>query len=280
MFPFHTPTQLTWRLLLGTVLTACALDFVTTPASAQTDSGETPREAVSQANSTRYRHLYRRPSPRSQLAAAIVEYMESHNYRIDRNPGEINIVLIKGMNPDGTPNGNAPLPPRYNDLLVLLTFDEGSRPQIRLAVPITTESNARLDVHPDHEPFGGPAQLMTGQHIGKWRLQPGMRLRRGRPFTGLMQVGELPIGFDRNHNGHIDPGETVRQWLPGRDGGAFVFHPDMNFPLSGTASSGCIVTHYDNDFFTFIRYLEQSPQYRSNPEYRWTVTLLEPNAIL
>ncbi|MDC0835006.1 hypothetical protein POG22_18650 [Geitlerinema sp. CS-897] len=280
MFAFSHTLQLTGRLLVGTFLATFAVELAAPPASAQTETGETAIETVSNTDTTRHRHLYRRSSPRSDFATAIVAYMESQNYHIDREPGEFNIVLLKGTNPDGTPNGNAALPPRYNDLLVLLTFDESDRPQIRLAVPVTTESNARLRVHPDHEPFGGPAQVMTGQHIGKWQLQPGMRLRRGRPFTGLMQVGELPIGFDRNNDGDIDPGEPVRQWLPGRDGGAFVFHPDLNFPLSGTASSGCIVTHYDNDFFTFIRYLENSSQYRSNPEYRWTVTLLEPNAIL
>ncbi|MBP0005034.1 MAG: hypothetical protein J7642_15215 [Cyanobacteria bacterium SBC] len=208
-----------------------------------------------------------------RLAQSIVDYMESRNYHLETEPGTVNIVLLKGVNPDGTPNGNAVLPSQYNDLLVLLEF-ENDRPIVRFSTPITTESNAELRTHPDHAPFGGPAQLMTGQHVEKWELRSGMRLRRGRSFTGLMQVGEVPIGFDRNRDGYIAVGETVRQWLPGRDGGAFVFHPDFDFPLPGTASSGCIVTENDRDFFTFIQHLENSSQEQSNPRHRWTVTLL------
>jgi hypothetical protein len=90
-----------------------------------------------------------------------------------------------------------------------------------------------------------------------------------------MQIDELPIGFDENGNGRIDADEPVRQWIPGRDGGAFVFHPQLDYSGPGTASAGCIVPARDRDFFEFIRHLQRSRQVRQNPDYRWTVTLLD-----
>ena len=38
----------------------------------------------------------------SDLAHLVVAAMERKGYQVDRGPGELNIVYVEGMNPDGT----------------------------------------------------------------------------------------------------------------------------------------------------------------------------------
>ena len=62
----------------------------------------------------------------SDLAHLVVAAMERKGYQVDRGPGEVNIVYVEGMNPDGT--ANADEANKWNDLRLLIRF-EGGEPE-------------------------------------------------------------------------------------------------------------------------------------------------------
>src|SRR6478752_3980819 len=59
----------------------------------------------------------------SDLAHLVVAAMERKGYQVDRGPGEVNIVYVEGMNPDGT--ANADEANKWNDLRLLIRFEGG-----------------------------------------------------------------------------------------------------------------------------------------------------------
>ena len=78
-----------------------------------------------------------KPSPVvSDLAHLVVAAMERKGYQVDRGPGEVNIVYVEGMNPDGT--ANADEANKWNDLRLLIRF-EGGEPRIIGEWAATTE---------------------------------------------------------------------------------------------------------------------------------------------
>lgn len=62
--------------------------------------------------------------------------MERKSYRLDRGPGEVNIIYVEGLNPDGTANDDAAN--KWNDLRLVLRF-EGGDPKIAGSRVATTE---------------------------------------------------------------------------------------------------------------------------------------------
>src|SRR5262245_14031807 len=75
------------------------------------------------------------------LAARIVRAMDAAGHRVDRGPGELNIVYVEGLNADGTANDNAPN--RFNDLRCVIGFaDSVSRPSAFFTSAFTRVCNA------------------------------------------------------------------------------------------------------------------------------------------
>ena len=72
----------------------------------------------------------------SDLAHLVVAAMERKGYQVDCGPGEVNIVYVEGMNPDGT--ANADEANKWNDLRLLIRF-EGGAPRIIGEWAATTE---------------------------------------------------------------------------------------------------------------------------------------------
>src|SRR3954452_9143975 len=63
----------------------------------------------------------------SDLAHLVVDAMERKGYEVDRGPGEVNIVYVEGMNPEGT--ADADEANKLTDLRRLSRF-EGGAPRI------------------------------------------------------------------------------------------------------------------------------------------------------
>jgi len=78
----------------------------------------------------------------SDLAHLVVAAMERKGYQVDRGPGEVNIVYVEGMNPDGT--ANADEANKWNDLRLLIRF-EGGEPRIIGEWAATTGAGPVLD---------------------------------------------------------------------------------------------------------------------------------------
>ena len=81
----------------------------------------------------------------SDLAHLVVAAMERKGYQVDRGPGEVNIVYVEGMNPDGT--ANADEANKWNDLRLLIRF-EGGAPRIIGEWSATTEPGRYYTDHP------------------------------------------------------------------------------------------------------------------------------------
>jgi lysozyme family protein len=98
------------------------------------------------------------------LAARIIAAMEARGHRVDKGPGELNIVYVEGMNPDGSVNDNKPNV--FNDLRTVIRFDSGV-PRIVGAWEGTTEPSRRWTVNPMNP--GGAARIAFGQYRA-WQL--------------------------------------------------------------------------------------------------------------
>ena len=92
------------------------------------------------------------------LAAAIVRAMETAGHRVDRAPGELNIVYVEGLDPDGRANDNAPN--RFNDLRCVIGFEDG-RAKLLGKWQATTEPSRRWTLAPMNP--AGAARIAFGQ---------------------------------------------------------------------------------------------------------------------
>jgi len=95
----------------------------------------------------------------SDLAHLVVAAMERKGYQVDRGPGELNIVYIEGMNPDGTPNADEAN--KWNDLRLVIRF-EGGVPKIVGEWAATTEPGRYWTENP-MSPLGA-ARIEFGQY--------------------------------------------------------------------------------------------------------------------
>ena len=100
----------------------------------------------------------------SDLAHLVVAALERKGYRVDRGPGELNIVYVEGMNLDGTPNNDKAN--KWNDLRLLIEF-EGGQPKIVGKWAATTEPGRYWTEHP-LSPLG-VARIAFGQYAS-WQV--------------------------------------------------------------------------------------------------------------
>ena len=124
----------------------------------------------------------------SDLAHRIVAAMERKGYEIYRGPGEVNIVYVEGMNPDGTPNDDEAN--KWNDLRLLIRF-EGNNPKIIGYWKATTEPGRHWVMNP-LDPHGA-ARIEFGQY-NAWQV--GMH--RGNHEALVQTGGEVTVCRDFN----------------------------------------------------------------------------------
>ena len=105
--------------------------------------------------------------------------MERKGYQVDRGPGELNIVYVEGMNPDGTPNADEAN--KWNDLRLVIRF-EGGVPKIVGEWAATTEPGRYWTENPI-SPLGA-ARIEFGQYKS-WQV--GMHRNN---HEALVQTGE------------------------------------------------------------------------------------------
>ena len=127
----------------------------------------------------------------SDLAHLVVAAMERKGYQVDRGPGEVNIVYVEGMNPDGT--ANADEANKWNDLRLLIRF-EGGAPRIIGEWAATTEPGRYWTENP-MSPLGA-ARIEFGQYKS-WQV--GMHRNN---HEALVQTGgEVTVCRDLNKDG-------------------------------------------------------------------------------
>jgi hypothetical protein len=194
------------------------------------------------------------------LAEKVVACCEERGYSLDRGKGEINLIGIEGMNPDSTPNQDAPN--SFNDLIGCLIFENG-QPKFKCLYIGTTEPGRYYTINRLNS--NGAARLELGQQRC-WQ-------------TGL---------HNGNYEALIQTGAPVKVWRDGnedfaRDGdvldtgffGINIHHGGDN-PVNdiGRYSAGCQVIRSTDDFAELMRMIKSDRRWQANHTHIFQYTLL------
>ncbi len=155
----------------------------------------------------------------------IANYCRAKGYKLNTNEGEINIIWVEGMNPDGKINGDEPN--QFNDTASI--YDH----QFTLlgCWSGTTEPGRWYTQHPMNPK--GAARIAFGQYKS-WRV--GIH-GNSEPHEALVQVAPVAVYRDRNRD-MLRTGDELEWGLFGINQ-----HWGYDLPPSdiGLASAGCMV---------------------------------------
>ncbi|WP_454617625.1 glycosyl hydrolase 108 family protein [Bradyrhizobium cenepequi] len=204
----------------------------------------------------------------SDLAHLVVAALERKGYQVDRGPGELNIVYVEGMNPDGTPNNDEAN--KWNDLRLLIRF-EGGQPKIVGKWAATTEPGRYYTENP-LSPLGC-ARIAFGQYVS-WQV--GMH-HAGKPsgHEALVQTGGLvTVCRDLNKDG-LRMGDRCET-------GEFFINQHWGYDLAEVdkASAGCLVGQSKDGHREFMALVKSDPRYRINPKYVFATAILPESEVL
>ncbi|HZD63665.1 MAG TPA: peptidoglycan-binding domain-containing protein, partial [Xanthobacteraceae bacterium] len=206
-----------------------------------------------------------KPSPVvSDLAHLVVAAMERKGYQVDRGAGEINIVYVEGMNPDGT--ANADEANKWNDLRLLIRFD-GGEPRIIGEWAATTEPGRYWTENP-MSPLGA-ARIEFGQYKS-WQV--GMHRNN---HEALVQTGgEVTVCRDLNKDGQRTGDK--------RQTGEFGInqHWGYDLPEVDNASAGCLVGQSKDGHRQFMALVKSDPRYQANRKYVFATAVLAESEVL
>jgi peptidoglycan hydrolase-like protein with peptidoglycan-binding domain len=200
----------------------------------------------------------------SDLAHLVVAAMERRGYQVDRGPGEVNVVYVEGMNPDGT--ANADEANKWNDLRLLIRF-EGGEPRIIGEWAATTEPGRYWTENP-MSPLGA-ARIEFGQYKS-WQV--GMHRNN---HEALVQTGgEVTVCRDLNKDGQR-AGDK-------RQTGEFGInqHWGYDLPEVEKASAGCLVGQSKDGHRQFMALVKSDPRYQANRKYVFATAVLPESDVL
>lgn len=194
------------------------------------------------------------------LAEKIVACCEERGYSLDKGTREINLIGIEGMNPDGTPNQDAPN--IFNDLIGCLNFENG-QPKFKCLYVGTTEPGRYYTINKLNK--NGAARLELGQQRC-W--QTG--LHNGK-YEALIQTGDrVKVRRDGNKDFSRE-GDVLDTGFFGVN----IHHGGSN-PVNdiGRYSAGCQVIRSTSDFAKLMQIVKSDPRWQSNHAYIFKYTLL------
>ena len=200
----------------------------------------------------------------SDLAHLVVAAMERKGHQVDRGPGEVNIVYVEGMNPDGT--ANADEANKWNDLRLLIRF-EGGEPRIIGEWAATTEPGRYWTENPMN-PLGA-ARIEFGQYKA-WQV--GMQRKS---HEALVQTGgQLTVCRDLNKDGQRTGDK--------RQTGEFGInqHWGYDLPEVEKASAGCLVGQSKDGHRQFMALVKSDPRYQANRKYVFATAVLQESDVL
>lgn len=203
------------------------------------------------------------PQPTSNLASRVYQAMQRKGYQISQNPGEVNIIYIRGADQFGRPNGNRIN--EWSDRRIILQF--------RLGRPVIV-GNWAATVKPGlpaiRNPLGkaGAAFIEPGQYQA-WQV--GMHHGIfGRVESGLVQVAPVKFRRSVNRSGDVN-GEPIQSGRIGLNQ-----HSGSNQKYVNKASYACLAGQSENGHLDeFMPRVKSDPRYRQNPNYIFTTTILD-----
>jgi peptidoglycan hydrolase-like protein with peptidoglycan-binding domain len=204
------------------------------------------------------------------LAGRIVRAMQTAGHWICRHPECFNIVYVEGMDPDGTPNVDAPN--EFNDLRLALRVNRAGNPDIVEAWEATTEPGKHFTLIEKLDPHGA-ARIAFGQYKA-WSVGTHMK---GRSSAHEALVQTAPIRVHRDLNQDFErTGDAVFE-------GVFGVNQHWGFDLPkadiGRASAGCLVGRTKAGHRTLMALCKTDPRYVTNNSYRFLTTVLPAEAV-
>jgi hypothetical protein len=199
----------------------------------------------------------------SNLADRVITVMERKGFQVDRGPGEVNIVYVEGMEPDGTPNANEEN--EWNDVRMLIRFQDG-KPVIVASWAATTEPGRYWTQNP-LTPLG-VARIEFGQYKA-WQV--GMQRES---HEALVQTGgEVTVSRDQNKDG--------RRVGDRRQTGVFGLNQHWGYDLCEVdkASAGSLVGQSKDGHRQFMALVKSDPRYQADRKYVFTTTILPASDI-
>ncbi|MFO1328068.1 MAG: hypothetical protein U1F56_11980 [Rubrivivax sp.] len=163
------------------------------------------------------------------LAGRIVRAMQARGQWICRHPDAVNIVYVEGLDPDGTPNDDAP--DRFNDLRLLLRVNKAGNPELAARWEATTEPGTFYTKLHKLDPRGA-ARIAFGQYKA-WVVGTH---NNGKPSAheALVQAAPITVFRDLNEDFEREGDQTFT--------GVFGINQHWGFDLPvgalGNASAG------------------------------------------
>lgn len=191
--------------------------------------------------------------------------MEALGYEIYRNPGEINIVYVEGVNIDGVPNRDDL--DHWNDLGLLIRFENGEPMIIHRAV-CTTEPGRAATFAANALRLGGVARVQLTQYVEAWQ----MGFHKSNPkHPALVQRGDVLVCRDLNRDGKRT-GDRIRPATGINQHGT---RPGLISKIVGLWSEGCLVRLLWKEHLEFIDLVKTDPRYIADSKFLFTSTILD-----
>jgi len=197
----------------------------------------------------------------------IIAFCERKGYIFFKNPGELNILYVEGMNPDHSLN-----PDRldgWNDLRLVIDFQSG-RPRLLFLQVATTEPGRAATLSDAAKKRGGVARITFGQHLECWQIGK----HKGTP--ALVQVGNILVHRDKNRDG-IRTRDPIAAATGINQHGTSLAFKGKNV---GTWSEGCLVGLIYIEHLRFIALLKTDPRYIADPKFKYSSIILPGDALM
>ena len=207
---------------------------------------------------------------RQDLAAKIVDYMLNKKYTVFNGAGELNIVYVEGMSPNGTLNSDRPN--EFNDTRLVIEINPDGRPIILGAWQATTEPG-NLYTNKPLNPKGA-ARIAFGQYKA-WRVGQHCGAS-GSCHEALVQVAKITIHRDANKD-HSRKGDKLFAGLYGINQHWGFDHAYNNI---GAASAGCLVGRSTSEHKSFMTIVKRDRRYKLNKNYIFYTAILDGSDFL
>ncbi len=197
------------------------------------------------------------------LLTRILDYMTAQGHAIATGPGEVNIVYIEGINPDGSPNPDAL--DGWNDLRLVILHDADGQASIAHHAIATTEPGRSATFSAAARLRGGVARLPFGQHTA-WRVG----VHKSEDHPALVQRAPLLVHRDQNRDGirtrdNIASATGINQHST---------RPGFRGEQVGNWSEGCLVGWDWAQHIEFMALVTADPRYLKRKNFLFTTTLI------
>ena len=198
------------------------------------------------------------PKEADKIAAALVNYARSQNWKVRTGERRYNIFYVQGMFPSGVRNDNKPN--HFNDSRFLVEVN----PTPRLVG--AWEASIEPGNHYTDQPMNakGAAQIEVPGQYKAWRIGK----HKGREIA-LVQVAPVHIIRDFNRNSKIDKGDKKEYSIIGANQ-----HSGSDKKFVDNASAGCPVGRTSKGHQEFMSYLHKDLDYQANNNFIFSTTFI------